>query len=92
MAPRLQAQAITPQRVGVHTGAQVLAFVGIDPTDRSNAVDFKWRSAVSAVGRLLILSGALIAGQCPGRHRSGSRLEPARSEVQQRLGAASTIM
>jgi len=34
MAPRLQAQAITLPPVGVHTGAQVLAFVGTNPTDR----------------------------------------------------------
>jgi len=37
MAPRRQAQAITPPPAGVHTGAQVLASVGTNPTDRPKA-------------------------------------------------------
>ena len=38
MAPRRQVQAITPPPAGVHTGAQVLAFVGTNPTDRPKAM------------------------------------------------------
>ena len=38
MAPRRQVQAITPPPAGVHTGAQVLAFGGTNPTDRPKAM------------------------------------------------------
>ena len=51
MAPRRQAQAITPPPAGAHTGAQVLAFVGTNPTDRPKAIGSKWRPSVSASGR-----------------------------------------
>jgi hypothetical protein len=51
MAPRRQAQAITPPPAGVHTGALVLAFVGTNPTDRTKAIGSKRWPGVSASGR-----------------------------------------
>jgi hypothetical protein len=40
--------AITTPLAGARIGAQVLALVGTDPTDRSKAIGFKWRSALPA--------------------------------------------
>jgi hypothetical protein len=64
----LPVTAITTPLAGAHTGAQVLALVGTDPTDRSKAIGFKWRSGVCAPGRCV--SELLIAVFCPSFTRA----------------------
>ena len=80
MAPRRQAQAITLPPVGVHTGAQVLAFVGTNPTDRPLSF------ADSQQGRRRYATGGLALAPYVPRERMAGRARQRWVSDQQRSG------